>query len=243
MKSSTFTSILVIMIPVFTVLFYAIPMSYELDRIYLTTVTFLFSIFTGFFITQQGKRFHSIREAVTSFDGKVSNIYRTSKHIDDGLQAHIGEILTRHYTDILQSKQWDHYYTQRSTTLQELHDALDEHIKEEAVNKVANQSLGSIIKGLDACQQVRKRVLALREEVIPKEQWLLISFFALILLASVSILPSHGELLPSLIKASYIASISAVLFILYRLNSLNFSESLMGEHSANDVLRIIRNEV
>lgn len=243
MKSTTFTGLLLILIPICTVFFYAIPLTYELDRIYLTTVTFLFSIFTGFFITQQARRFQAIREATTSFDGKVTNIFRTSSHISAELQQEIASILTKHYTTILDSKQWDHYYVKRSETLQNIHQALDTYVDDKNVTKISNQALGSIIKGLDACQQVRKRVLALREEVIPKEQWLLITFFALILLASVSVLPSYGEVLPSIIKASYIASITAVLFILYRLNSLNYSETLMGEHSAQDVLGVIRNQV
>jgi hypothetical protein len=240
MRGSFFVGILIIVIPLLTVLFYGLPPLFELDRAFLTTSTFLFSIFTGFFISQQVSRFNAVRESVTAFDGKLSNIYRTSAHISSELQNAMGERIVRHYTEILNAQQWDLHYNNRSTTLTDLHALLDTYVTEEDVTKLANQSLGSIIKGLEECQGLRKRILALREERIPNEQWLLIGFFALVLLLSVTTLPSQGLLFPAIMKSAFFASVSAVLIILYRLTNLQFSETLMGEISARDVLAIIR---
>ena len=242
MHGSHFIGIVIIGVPVLTVMFFITPSLLEIDKIFLTTTTFLFSIFTGFFISHQASRFNAVREAVTSFDGKLSNIYRTSGHVNGELQSKIGEAIVNHYKLILESKIWDYHYVRKSVTLKSIHAYLDEFVDDKNVGKLSNQALGSIIKGLDECQRLRKRIVALREERIRDEQWLLIIFFVIILLFSVSALPSVGMIFASLMKATFVASIGAVLLILYRLNTLQFSESLMGEHSAYDVINIVKDK-
>jgi len=51
---------------------------------------------------------------------------------------------------------------------------------------------------------------------------------------------SVGMLWPSVLKAAFVMSVLSVMFILYRLNNLAFTEDLMGAESAQDVLDIIK---
>jgi hypothetical protein len=155
------------------------------------------------------------------------------------LQKAFGERITQHYAVMVEHGAWDYHLTHKSTTLTDLHALLATNTDDSTVTKLGNQALGSIIKDLADCQTLRKQLVALREERVPVEQWCLIIFFALMLMCTVSVLPSSGALFPSLLKAAFIVSVGTVILILYRLDTLRFSERMMGERSAQDVLDII----
>lgn len=222
-----------------TIIFYYIEFPVEINTIFLTTTTFLFSIFTGFFITRQAARFNKVREIVTQFDGRLSNLYRTSSHVSSILQRAFGERISTHYQTMFTHHAWDYHFTHKSTTLTDLHRLLSEHTDDTTVTKLGNQALGAIIKDLADCQTLRKQLVALREERVPTEQWCLIIFFSLMLISIVSVLPSTTALFASLLKAAFIVSITTVVLILYRLDTLKFAETMMGARSAQDVLDII----
>lgn len=230
---------LVVGIPLLTWLYMTVSFGPAVDRVFLSVATFLFSIFTGFFISRQASRYNRVRETVTAFDGKLSSIYRASAHVSSELQKAVGKIVKKHYEKILESGKWDIHFHEKSTTLSSLHAALEKHVTEDEVTKLSNQALGAIIKGLSICQDLRKQMVALYEERIPLEQWILIWFFAVILLATVSSIPSVDVFFWSLLKAAFVVSVFSVMLILYRLNRLDYSERIMGEHSAHDVLDII----
>ncbi len=226
-------------LPLLTALYYFVSFGQEVDKVFLSISTFLFSILTGFFISRQASRFNKMRETVTTFGGLMSAVYRSSHHVSKKMQTAMGKVIAAHYERILDTGVWNIHLKEKSTTLTELHKLLDKHIVEEDITKLANQSLGAIVKSLVGSQGIRKQMLALEEERIPREQWFLISFFALILVGTVSTMTSVGLLLPAILKAAFVISVVSVLFILYRLNNLMFTEKIMGQHSAEDVLDII----
>ena len=231
-----------IILPSLSFIYYNIAFAEPVDKVFLSISTFLYSIFTGFFVSRQASRFNRIRETVTEFDGLMSNIYRTSGHISESLQKEIGSIIQSHYKKIFSSKKWDYHFTHKSSTLSKIHLLLDEHVEEDKVTKLSNQSIGVIVKNLDAAQGTRKSMLALSHERVPLEQWALIIFFVIMLMGTVSTLPSVNLLWPSVLKAAFVVSVISVMFILYRLNNLAFTEEIMGAKSAQDVLDIIKGE-
>jgi len=231
--------LILIVLPALTALFYTYSFADEVDRIFLSISTFLYSIFAGFFISRQASRFNRVRESVTKFDGLMSNIYRTSGHISRDLQSEIGQTITQHYEAIFTAGQWNYHLTHKSSTLKSLHELLEKHIDDKEVSKLANQSIGAVVKNLGAAQDIRKQLVALSRERVPLDQWLLISFFVLMLIGTVSAIPSQAILFPSLLKAAFIISVLSVMYILYRLNNLMFTEKIMGEESARDVVSII----
>jgi len=231
--------LIVVVLPVLSWVYYTVEIAEPVDRVFLSISTFLYSIFTGFFISRQASRFNKVRETVTKFDGLMSNMYRTSGHISATLQKDMGEVIKAHYEKIFQTKQWNYHFEHKSTTLSSIHRLLDKHIKEDKVTKLSNQSIGAIVKSLGVAQDVRKSMLALNRERVPVEQWVLILFFVMMLIATVSAMESVGVLLPAILKAAFVISVLSVMFILYRLNNLAFTEDLMGAESAQDVLDII----
>ena len=234
----TFILILVVL-PVLSFLYFTVEIAQPVDRVFLSISTFLYTIFTGFFISRQASRFNKVRETVTRFDGLMSNLYRTSGHVSATLQQEIGIVISAHYKKILKTKQWNYHFEHKSTTLSAIHELLEEHIEEKKVTKLSNQAIGAIVKGLGAAQDVRKTMLALNRERVPTDQWVLITFFVVMLIATVSSMASVGILLPAVLKAAFVISVLSVMFILYHLNNLAFTEDLMGAESAQDVLDII----
>lgn len=239
MKNYFSLVLIVVVLPALTVLFYTYSFAQEVDRIFLTISTFLYSIFAGFFISRQASRFNRVREAVTKFDGLMSNIYRTSGHISKELQAGIAQVLIQRYEQIFSSGQWNYHLIHPSTTLSTIHSLLDEHIDEKEVTKLSNQAIGAVVKNLGTAQDTRKRLIALSRERVPFDQWILIVFFVLMLIGTVSAIPSQAVFFPSLLKAAFIISVLSVMYILYRLNNLMYTEKIMGEESARDVISII----
>jgi hypothetical protein len=237
---SYFTLVLVIVVlPALSFLYYTLTVAEPVDRVFLSISTFLYSIFTGFFISRQASRFNKVRETVTRFDGLLSNIYRTSGHISAELQQEIGDVIKAHYEKIFATKQWNYHFEHKSVTISAIHELLEEHIDEKKVTKLSNQSIGAIVKGLGAAQDIRKSMLALNRERVPFDQWVLIVFFVAMLVGTVSTMESVGVLLPSVLKAAFVISVLSVMYILYRLNNLAFTEDLMGAESAQDVIDII----
>ena len=78
------------------------------------------------------------------------------------------------------------------------------------------------------------------QERIPSFQWFSIVFFMFILLATVTVIPSSGFLLGSILKSAFVVSIVSVVFILYNLDNLHLFESFIGENSAKDVVDLIK---
>lgn len=234
-----YIAILIVGIPLLTIFYLNYDFGADVDKVFLSISTFLFSIFTGFFISRQAARFNKVRETVTAFDGKMSSMFRSSAHLSADLQKAIGVIISEHYDRIFATNKWHIHFTEPSTTLKRLHEAIASHVTDDIVTKAGNQALGAIIKGLDHCQGLRKQMVALYSERIPSEQWFLIFFFAAILVSTVSVFPSTNFLFGSLLKAAFVASVFSVLLTLYKLDKLIFSERLMGENSARDVLGII----
>jgi len=223
-----------------SVLFYYVRFDFEADKIFLSISTFLFSIFTSFFISRQASRFNRVRERVTEFGGKMSSIYRSSGHISKELQNSIGKVVLKHYKKVLSSGEWDIHFKDKSTTLKDIHGLLDTYVVDAEVTKLSNQALGSIVKNLAACQDIRKQVVTLSKERIPKEQWILILFFAAMLVSTVSTIESGSLVFASILKSAFVVSVISVLYILYKLNNLVYSESIMGQKSCEDVLEIIK---
>lgn len=215
----------------------------EFDRVFVTLATFLFSIFTGFFISNQNSRYGKIRDAMAQLDGKLSGIYRASMHFGHDMHTRVGEIITKNYEAIIASNTWDYNFTHKSTTITDIHTSLEEYFAtQEKPSEIQKQALARVTSALMDLQSLRKQVIALREERIPLFQWVLVVLFAATLLITVFSLPSQGFLIGSILKGAFAVSIVSVIFILRSFDDLEFFEGRIGEHSAEDVLGIIKGE-
>ncbi len=212
------------------------------DKVFITIVTFFFSIFTGFFITRQGTRYSKIREIIGTFDGKMSGIYRVAGNISASIQGKIGVTIKNHYEKIIESKSWDYHFTHKSSTITDVHDILEQEIGGAKQESLRNQSIGRILANLGDCQVLRKSMVMAYQERVGNFQWSLIFVFMVILLATVTVIPSQMFLFGSILKAAFAVSIISVAIILYNLDNLSLYEKFIGENSARDVMEIIKGQ-
>lgn len=215
--------------------------SYELDKVYITISTFLFSVFNGFFIARQSARYSDIRNNLSRFDADMTIIYRESSHLTQEEQERFGTIIRNHYNTLLTKKDWAYYFTHKSNLISSLHT----HIQvcgNIDMDKVRGEALRKMMSALDDAQILRKLLVSLKEETIPKLQQFLIYILAGILFLAVLTLPSRDLVFASLLKAVYMMTIIMVVFLLKKFDDLSLFEGTIGEHSAKDVISIIDGE-
>jgi len=211
----------------------------DTDKVFITITTFFFSIFTSFFITRQGARYTKLREIISTHDGKLSSTYRVAGNISVSVQEKIGTIIKEHYQKIIETKSWDYHFTHKSSTISNIHMVLENEIGSVKQESLRNQSVGKVLSNLGDCQVLRKNMVMLFQEKIPMFQWLLITLFVFILLATITVIPSAGFLLGACLKAAFAVAILSVVLILRNLDDLHLFENFIGENSAKDVLDTI----
>ena len=214
---------------------------YQLDKVYLTVSTFLFSVFNGFFISRQSSRYSEIRSNLSRFDADMTIIYRESSHLTKDEHNHVGTIIRDYYLAIIKSKDWAYYFTHKSNLISSLH-AYVETCSEAGMDKVRGESLRKIMTSLDDIQIIRKVLVSLKEETIPRFQQFFIYVLAIILFLAVMTLPSKGLVLASILKSVYMITVITVVILLKKFDDLTLFEGRIGEHSAKDVIGIIDGE-
>jgi len=150
-----FIAIALILIALFTLNYLAPLYSIESFQIFLTISTFLFATFTGFFISRQGKRYSNIREKITSFDGEMSGLYRQFGHLGLKVQEKAKAIIKNHYELIMDNQAWDYHFVNKSSTLTDINNLVEESTKDQSLASLKNLSLREILTSLQRLQVVR----------------------------------------------------------------------------------------
>lgn len=241
MKKENFTQLLLLIIfIIFSYLFYIAPVFLPvLDKMYITITTFFFSIFTGFFISQQMSRYSKIRETISHFDGKMSSIYRSAENINKNLQEKIGEIIKGHYKKMIMTEEWNYHLVHKSNTISNIHGILEEDLKEGNDTVLPSHAVGVILANLSDCEVSRKTMVMLYQERIPSFQWFVIYFFMGTFILTISSIPSHSFIFESILKSAFIVSLFSVASILHHLDHLHLFEDFIGQNSAQDVVDLI----
>lgn len=212
----------------------------DTDKVFITITTFFFSIFTGFFISRQGSRYSKLREIISTFDGKLSAIYGAAGNVSPEIQEDTGKLIRTHYERVLHDKSWEHHFSDESSVISSVYGILENRIGSVKVESLRNQALGRMLVGLSDCQVLRKNMVMLYQERIPPFQWFLILFFLVMLVMSISIIPSAGAFLGSTLKAAFVVSLISIIIILRNLDNLHLFEGFIGENSAKDVLANVK---
>ncbi|MBI2051070.1 MAG: hypothetical protein HYT31_04720 [Parcubacteria group bacterium] len=240
MKQKMLSAIFILLFPLFGVAYYykLLGESTDIDKTFLTLSTFLFALFTGFFISRQASRYGEIRRLTADFDGNMSGIYRLFQHLGKDAQHASGGIIKEYYKKITKNG-WDYSFTHKTTTITDLHALLEKTTDKNTGGSMASMAASRIIVGLQEQQKTRKNLVTLREERIPGFQWMLICILTAILVLTVSAIPSAAIVLGSAVKAAFIVSILVVVALLKQLDNLTLFTGAIGEHSARDVVEII----
>lgn len=212
---------------------------YQLDRVYLTISTFLFSVFNGFFISRQSSRYSEIRNRLSRFDASMSIIFRESSHLNEEEHATITKVIRDYYSTLLKHKDWAYYYfTHKSNLVIDLHNYIHLYSKN-GMDNLRGEAIKNMLRTLDDVQITRKMLVSLKEETIPRLQQFFIYTLATMLFLAILTLPSKGLVLASIIKSVYIITVFTVVVLLKKFDDLTLFEGSIGEHSAKDVLSIL----
>lgn len=212
---------------------------YQIDRVYLTVSTFLFSVFNGFFIARQSSRYNEIRNALSKFDGAMTIVYRESTHLSEDEHKSVATVIREYYKSALSHPNWSYYYFDHKTRIiQSLHELVDSAAKN-GLDGLRGESIKNMLRTLDDVQIMRKLLVSLKAETIPKLQRVFMYLLSIALLLSVLTLPSKGLILASIIKALYVVSIVTVVRLLQKFDDLSLFEGNIGAHSATDALEIL----
>ncbi len=209
-----------------------------LNDVYIEMAIFLFTVISGFTVSRQNNRYRQIMKEITSFDGSVSAMYREFAHFGIEYQDKFQQIALDHYEPVIREHEWDYNIVNKSNTLTNTYALVKDALEDERIAHIEHSSVAEIKKQLSDMQKNRKDMIALHAERIPQFQWFVISFLALMLILTVSSISSYGDVIESLLKASFATAILATIVMLKRLDTLDLFESFLGEHSAQDVIDI-----
>jgi hypothetical protein len=212
---------------------------YQLDRVYITVSTFLFTVFNGFFISRQSTRYSEIRNNLSRFDADMSILFRESTHLSHKEQEQVNTLLRDYYTSVLKEKDWAYYYfTHKSNLISSLHLTLGVYAKA-GMDGIRGETIKNMLRTLDDVQLVRKTLISLKEETVPRFQQFFIYMLASLVFLAIMTLPSRDMVLASCMKSSYMVTIISVVILLKKFDNLTLFEGSLGEHSAKDVLAIL----
>lgn len=222
-------------------IFYQVPVPNDLDspQVFLTIATFLFAIFTGFFISRQGTRFSAIREKIAKFDGEMTSIYRQFEYINKKSQVKVGEIVKKHYKLIQKHQAWDYHFVNKSSTLRDIYQLTQDTVGDKSFSSLKHLATQRILVSLENMQVLRKGMVSLHRERVPQFQWVLIYFLAIILLFTIFSVPSLGTLYSAILKSVFTTFVIFTVVLLHQFDQLNFFEGTIGQRSAEDVIDII----
>jgi hypothetical protein len=229
--------------PILFIFFYVLynirlDVGFNKPEVFITIASFLFAIFTGFFISRQNQRHVEIRQEIAENDGEFSAVYRSFSHISARAQKEAGKIIKKHFEKILKMNDWAYHIKNKSTTLIDLNELLGKYSGNKKLASRKHITTELIMNTLIRLQTVRKRLIAHHQERMTSMQWGLIAVLTLILLSSLSFLENTSFIVP-IYKAFFAVIILVVVNYIYRLNNLTLFKDTFGKQSSRDVVEII----
>ncbi|MFC1640702.1 hypothetical protein ACFL2D_01485 [Patescibacteria group bacterium] len=223
-----------------SVIYYFLPdIEFESFSVFLSISTFIFSIFIGFMISRQGKRYSEIRSESSKFDGEMSAIYRDLGHLGKKPQEKGKEIIKNHYTKILKEG-WDYHLTHKSSTITDMHEFLDKIVGKRALAPIENIAVLRVMVSLERLQAIRKDLIALSDERIPMFQWMIIYVLVAVLFLTLSMIPAEGFVIGAILKSAFGSAVIFIVILLHSFENLRFFNHSVREQSAQDVLNIFK---
>jgi hypothetical protein len=205
---------------------------------FLSVSTFLFAIFTGFFISRQGKRYNAMRDAISDFDGEVSSIYRVADMLPKKKNDEIKGIIKKEYRKMGNDTHWEYSFLKKTSFMTDLM-SVPSSMHKHNLDQVSITGIRRIAASLNEMQVIRKKIIVLGKERIPKVQWALIISLALIIIVLIASVNYHLIIFTTILKTLFSTIVVLVLLILYQFDQLVFYEDEIGKTTAEDVLEII----
>jgi hypothetical protein len=235
MKFSLFWAVLfIILYSVFVAKVHVVVADYS-DIIIGTT--FFFTLFIGYFITQQNDRYSEIADQLTTNDGYFSYFYRITSFVPR-VQTEVRDIVQSHYKKIVESGDLAYHVTHPSNTITKLTATLGSVTEEELASPVAEAAWPFLFEVISDVQLTRKKILNLYGEKLVIFQWSIVYILALLLVVSFNLVPSD-TIFVSILKICFGTAVLFSVILLHKLDNLTLFGDTVGMDSVHDVLRIV----
>lgn len=204
-------------------------------EILISASAFLFSIFSGFFISYLGTRYATVRRNIATIDGSFAFIYRSATQFGPVLAEKVDTILRDHYQKIQSSGKWEYHLVNESHTIEKIHSAYQEVLGDTSYGSYKTQLINRMVDALSQIQQIRKNLIILRREQLSFVQWAVLMLIAFTFVISLHSFDSRGLTVLSLLKALFATSLVVVMYLMYKLNNLTLFERQIGSDSYEDL--------
>jgi hypothetical protein len=231
--------ILILVFISFFVLYLKLPaLESDIFSTFLSVSTFLFAIFTGFFISRQGRRYNAMRDAIANFDGETSSLFRIADLLPKKKMNEIKTIVKEEYKAMKNETHWEYSFLKKTTFMTDITKIIASMHKHD-LDQVSITAIRRVASSINKMQLIRKRIIVLGKERIPRVQWALIISLALIIIVLIASVNYHLIIFTTLLKTLFSTIVVLVLLMLYQFDQLVFYEDEIGLTTAKDVLEII----
>ncbi len=204
-------------------------------ELFLTLSTFLFAIFSGFFIARLNSRYEKMRDLVANEDAYFLSFYNSSIFFGEKFKKNIGALIDKYYLIALDSELGS-YYKANAKCLEEMYSELDK------IKKLKNNNSDNVFDGmvtlLCSIETVRNNSSVLTTDKLTKGHWVVLISLATITIYGMFYLKTpefYSQLMTILLSTILVL----VLFIIRDLQNFRLTGQIILEESAEEVLESI----
>lgn len=196
--------------------------SYDPNTI-LSAATFIFSILTGFFLSDATANYRALREIILTENATLSNLYQITKRENPKRAPQLATAIDEYMIAQLDYELLDHYDNTK--------DEFDKIVDITPGMNASDRLLAFLIPG-------RQKIFLLAKRTVSKDCWVMI--FSLVMVIIYLLLAKRtGAPSLSLLIGILIASIYQALRLLYELDSNEYLAKQLGYQTPQDVFRSI----
>jgi membrane protein implicated in regulation of membrane protease activity len=224
---------------IFTVLSFVIP-SAEVRpdgiELVLTVSTFLFAIFSGFFISRLTSRYDIMRDATSSEDAHWTTLYELGGYFEDDIKEQLGELIDKYFIiafDVFELSKENHHNVHILHNIYQLFEKVE--LKEDSRG---HEVYDDVIQTLGLIEADRNHKSVLVHQVMTSGQWAIVLILAAIIIGSMF---SFGidELYFQLVTAVLSAVVVTVLSTMRDLQALRIGTEQGLQDSGENIFRMI----
>tara|TARA_Y100000310_G_C20676511_1_gene813393 strand:+ start:1337 stop:2197 length:861 start_codon:yes stop_codon:yes gene_type:complete len=218
---------------VFLIATYIIPTGFNIEGIdiILTISTFLFAIYSGFFMSRLNDRYEDIEGYYTSEDAKLLSFSRDSLSISKKLGNKVKEILDEYYILVFDLYDTERYYKGTAKAFVRLYDMLSTVNKK----KLTEEPFDDMYVLLSEIEENRNKAAEELSKEISKGQWASLIVLGSTIIVSIFLLRTDAIIF--LILSALFSSVVIIILLTMRdLENLKLGGHSIAQESAHDNL-------
>jgi len=226
---------------IFTITTFMLPQLEPPEKVelILTVSSFLFAIFTGFFISRASSRYDKILEILSDEDAEWVTVYRNSKNIEESFLEQVREIMDKYYTTAEDYFE-ESYYKPTIKYLDQIYNLTKkQYEKFLGKSKTGNPiMLSQIMNSLSRIEKLRNRNSVMKQERITKGQWTILLFLGTIIIFSLFFMRTP-EIFSQITTIILSTTVVLVIFLLRDLENMKLIGKYVTVESSQEILDML----